>query len=58
MLSTHVIRDYIDHYHLDYTKSVYLPEVALQSQEKVNKNELLMRVGVESQIEPNECILS
>jgi hypothetical protein len=58
LLSTHVIRDYIDHYNLDYTKSVYIPEVAMQSQEKVNKNELLMRVGVESSSDPSECILS
>ena len=30
ILSAHVIREYLDFFKMDYTQSVYLPEIALQ----------------------------
>ena len=30
LLIAHLIREYFDHYKMDYAKSVYVPEVALE----------------------------
>jgi hypothetical protein len=30
LLSAHIIREYFDNYQMDYTKSVYLPEISLE----------------------------
>ena len=46
------MKDFLDTYGMDYTKSVYLPEIALQQskdyQEKTSKAELLKKAGVDS----------
>merc|ERR1712166_442791 len=31
LLSAHIIREYLDFYKMDYTKSVYLPEIGISS---------------------------
>jgi len=30
LLGAHIMKDYLDYFQMDYTKSVYTPEVALQ----------------------------
>ena len=30
LLGAHLIREYFDHFKMDYTQSVYMPEIALQ----------------------------
>ena len=42
-----LIRDYLEHYKMDYTMSVYLPEIAMQGQQHVvAKEELAQRAGL------------
>ena len=42
LLSAHIMKDFLDHYQMDYTKSVYSPEAALQhsayTKEGLNKS--------------------
>ena len=50
MLSAHLVREYLDHYKMDYTLSVYIPEVALQHskdfKESQSKSYLQKKAGV------------
>ena len=61
LLSAHVIREYLDHYKMDYTLSVYLPEIALQHskdfKDNSSKTELLKKVGIESESGKNETVI-
>ena len=42
-----LIKDYLEHYKMDYTLSVYLPEIAMQGQQhQVSKDELADRAGL------------
>jgi hypothetical protein len=45
-LMAFLIKDYLEHYKMDYTMSVYLPEVAMQGQQ-VSKQELAKKSGIE-----------
>ena len=60
LLVAHLIRDYFDHYKMDYTKSVYMPEASLDqakdAQISQNKNDLLKRVSLEV-TQDNEPVL-
>ena len=60
LLVAHLIRDYFDHYKMDYTKSVYMPEASLDqakdAQISKNKNDLLKRVSLEV-TQDNEPVL-
>ena len=50
LLSAHLVREYLDHYKMDYTLSVYLPEVAIQHskdfKESQEKSYLQKKAGV------------
>ena len=56
----HLIREYFDHYKMDYAKSVYLPEVMLEQAKdlpiSMSKGDLLKRVNLELTNE-NESVL-
>jgi hypothetical protein len=41
-----LVREYLEYYRMEYTLSVYLPEVALQNQENPSKEELCKRSGI------------
>ena len=42
-----LVKDFLEHYKMDYTLSVYLPEVALQNNQSiVPKNELASKCGL------------
>lgn len=42
-----LIKEYLEHYKMDYTLSVYLPEIAMQRQEhQVARDELAERSGL------------
>ena len=47
-----MIRDYFDHFKMDYTQSVYMPEIALQhsknNKELQSKTDLAKKIGVSS----------
>ena len=52
ILSAHIMNDFLDSYGMDYTKSVYVPEVALNQSkdaiEKTSKADFLKKLGVDS----------
>lgn len=60
LLVAHLIREYFEHYRMDYSKSVYLPEVSLEQakdyQISQTKVDLLKRVNLEVTQE-NEPVL-
>ena len=42
-----LIREYLEYYKMDYTLSVYLPEIAMQgNQHKVPREELVQKAGL------------
>ena len=41
-----LIRDYMEHYRLDYSMSVYLPEVVMQNIEVPDRKELASTAGL------------
>ena len=43
-----LIKDYLEHYKMDYTMSVYLPEIALSGQQsnEVSKDDLYQKSGL------------
>lgn len=45
-LAAQIVREFLSYYRMDYTMSVYLPEVALQNSEEMPKDELYRRAGV------------
>ena len=47
-LVAQLIKDYLEFYRMDYTLSVYTPEVALQGQEQPSRDELQRRAGINS----------
>ena len=48
-----LIKEYLEHYKMDYTLSVYLPEIAMQRQEhQVARDELAERSGLTSANKP------
>lgn len=61
----HLIREYLDHYKMDYSKSVYVPEVSLEQAKdgaiSQSKADLLKRVGMQEQgatsKSKDECVL-
>lgn len=59
----HLVRDYLDHYKMDYTKSVYMPEIALDKASDLRmsqtKADLIRRVPSlgDSQQDANESVL-
>lgn len=57
MLSAHLIREYFDHFKMDYTKSVYIPECALDKaidyKQTLKKQDLAKKVGIESSNGPD-----
>ena len=59
LLGAHIIREYLDHFKMDYTQSVYMPEVALQHSKSFkdlsNKQELARKVGVH--LEGGEAVM-
>lgn len=52
LLSAHIMKDYLDYFQMDYTKSVYTPEAALQhsafAKEGLTKAQFLKKAGVEA----------
>ena len=62
LLTAHLIRDYFDHYKLDYTKSVYLPEASLEQAKDLrisqSKKDLQKRLQIDDEnLDQNECVL-
>lgn len=59
----HLVREYLDHYKMDYTKSVYVPEIALDKASDLRlsqtKADLIRRVPSlgESQQDAGESVL-
>ena len=47
-LVAQLIKDYLEFYRMDYTLSVYSPEIALQGQEQPSRDELSRRAGINS----------
>lgn len=47
----HLIREYFDHYKMDYAKSVYMPEASLEQAKDLqisqSKTDLLKRLNME-----------
>lgn len=42
-----LIKEYLEHYKMDYTLSVYLPEIAMQGQQhQVSRDELVEKAGL------------
>lgn len=42
-----LVKDFLEHYKMDYTLSVYLPEIALSgAQDQVTKDELTAKAGL------------
>ena len=42
-----MIKEYLEHYKMDYTMSVYLPEIAMQGQQhQVSRDELAQKAGL------------
>ena len=46
MLVAHLIREYLDFYRMDYTMSVYLPEVCIQNSDIVQIDDLQKKAGI------------
>ena len=51
LLVAHLIREYFDHYKMDYAKSVYVPEIMLDQAKDLrvsqNKADLYRRVNID-----------
>ena len=62
-MSAHIIREYLDFYKMDYTKSVYLPEIGISSRNHKDqmsaedKGEILKQTGVGSN-DPSKTIMA
>lgn len=41
-----LVKDFLEHYKLDYTLSIYLPEANLNSREIMKKDELVQKCGL------------
>ncbi|CDW73281.1 fgfr1 oncogene partner [Stylonychia lemnae] len=46
-LVAQLIKEYLEFYRMDYTLSTYVPEVALQNQEALSRDELVKKTGVQ-----------
>jgi hypothetical protein len=46
MLVAHLIREYLDFYRMDYTMSVYLPEVCIQNTDAIQRDDLSKKAGI------------
>lgn len=46
VICAELIKDFLECYKLDYTISVYMPEVNLNQQEAMSKEELMQKVGL------------
>lgn len=62
MLVAHLIRDYFDQYRMDYSKSVYIPEVALDKaadlRQSQSREHLMRRLPqLSEQGDPQESVL-
>jgi hypothetical protein len=48
-----LVKDFLEHYKMDYTLSVYCPEVAIQSsQDQVSKDDLAEKCGLQKGEQP------
>ena len=45
-LVSHLIKEYLDFYRMEYTLSVYMPEAALQNEQILSREELSRRAGL------------
>ena len=61
MLVAHLIREYMDHYKMDYSKSVYVPEASIEQAKDISisrtKADLLKRVGIENDANKDDTVL-
>lgn len=62
LLVAHCIREYFDHYKMDYSKSVYMPEASLDQAKDLaiskTKSDLIKRLGVQEEMESkDQCVL-
>jgi len=56
-----LIREYMDHYKMDYSKSVYVPEASIEQAKDISisrtKADLLKRVGIENDANKDDTVL-
>lgn len=52
-----LIRDFLEYYKLDYTLSIYMPEVNLNNSNVMSKEEISHKVGLEGGAEQNKPLL-
>ena len=61
LVGAHIIRDYFDHYKMDYTQSVYLPEVAIhhaaKSQTLTDKSRIAKEASIVEGENKKECLM-
>jgi len=41
-----MIKEYLEHYRMEYTLSVYMPEAALQNEPLLSREDLAQRAGI------------
>ncbi len=46
VICAELVRDFLEHYKLDYSLSIFMPEVNLNQQQKVQKEEISQKVGL------------
>jgi hypothetical protein len=47
LLCAELVRDYLEHYKLDYTMQIYMPEINLNQKQAMTKDEIAQKVGIE-----------
>jgi len=46
LICAEIVRDFLEHYHLDYSLSIYMPEANLNQQQVLSKEELQSKIGL------------
>ena len=52
VLCAELVKDFLEFYKLDYTLSIYMPEVNLSSQQAMSKDELAKKIGLGNNTDP------
>lgn len=47
VICAELVKDFLEHYKLDYTLSIYMPEVNLNQREAMDKEEISKKVGLQ-----------
>ena len=57
ILCAELVRDFLEFYRLDYTLSIYMPEVNLSQQQAMSKEELQHKVGLGSKSDDTKPLM-